>query len=72
MTWKETILKAREEAEVRTGYTPTHVVIRQEVWLELAIEGPEIYDVWELDGMQASVADYLNNPFEFLIKIDAV
>lgn len=68
------ILAAREAAEVRTGYTPTHVVIRQEIWTELSIDPytEEISDLWEIGGMKVSVSDYLDNPYELLLNINSV
>ncbi len=67
MTWREKILRSRNEVELRCGRTPTYVLIREEIWLELADQD---YDtVLEIDGMIVCRSAAIRNPFEFAAGI---
>lgn len=70
MTWSEKILTARDSAELKTGRTPTHVAVRQEIWLELCVDN--YGDVFEIDGMTVSVSDNLPEPYKLLISLDSL
>lgn len=65
--WTERILEDRIRAETEFGRTPTHVVVRQEVWTELCSE--QFGYNFELGGMIVSVTNNQQNPYEFLILI---
>lgn len=72
--WETAILMARDAFEIETGYTPTHVAVRQEVWAELCISemAGSIVDIWDIEGMIVCVSDYLDTPFVLLVSASIV
>lgn len=72
--WETQILQARISLEEKTGYTPSHVILRQEVWTDLNFDETtaEFMELWEIHGMQVAVSDTLDKPFDLLIRLEAL
>lgn len=68
MEWVQEIRVARERAEDRYGFIASHLILRQEIWLEFVAEFSSID--FEFDGMVVSVSDNILNPYEFAVNIE--
>lgn len=70
MQWAQEVRKARERAEDRYGYVVSHLILRQEIWLEFVAEFSSVD--FEFDGMVVSVSDNILNPYEFAVNIESL
>ena len=72
--WETAILLARDAFEIATGYTPTHVAVRQEVWADLYVSemAGNLVDIWDIEGMIVCVSDYLDTPFVLLVNTSVI
>lgn len=64
MYWTQTIHRARQTREDETGELADFILVRPEVWGELAFEhnGVEPADI---EGLQFAICESLDKPFEF-------